>query len=330
MFKPRRKQELTFTGNMWVNDSSWAIRKVNIRIAGDANIDYVSDLVCSQDYEPIDNKYWMLTKENFTIDGNLIVESKKVLGLYGRKTSSYSKFVFNTPADKKFYNAPNDVYDKDDAYNKSEDYWVKNRHDTLDKKEQNIYKMIDSLDKNPTFKTYNNIIQMSVSGYYTLGNFMLGTYTSLYSIDEIEGNRYCLGAKTSNKFSTTILPTAYLAYGDKDKQLKYGGGIQYMFDKAPRRDFGIYYQKDVEQLGESFNSFEDDNIVNSLLRRSPDNKLTPFEEYSGFYEHEWFNGFSNTINFFRTNMSPLNITSDSSLSSTKVLPGCDSGVGISV
>ena len=33
MFKPRRKQELTFTGDMWVHDSTFAIRKVNVRIA---------------------------------------------------------------------------------------------------------------------------------------------------------------------------------------------------------------------------------------------------------------------------------------------------------
>jgi len=33
MFKPRRKQELTFTGSFWVADTSFAIRKTDLRIA---------------------------------------------------------------------------------------------------------------------------------------------------------------------------------------------------------------------------------------------------------------------------------------------------------
>ena len=27
MFKPRRKQELTFTGSMWINDTSFAVKR---------------------------------------------------------------------------------------------------------------------------------------------------------------------------------------------------------------------------------------------------------------------------------------------------------------
>jgi hypothetical protein len=310
MFKPRRKQELTFTGNMWVNDSSWAVRKVNLRIADDANINFVNDIVCNQEYSLIDKKHWMLAKEDFIIDFNLIVNSKKTLGFYGHKKVSYNKFVFETPAVKKIYDYPDDVIVKDEAFDKSEDYWLKNRHDTLDKKEQGVYKMVDSLNKVPAFNTYVKLIKMLSTGYYPAGNFEFGTYLQLYSFNQLEGNRIRLGVRSSNKFSTSFMPEAYLAYGFGDKKFKYGGGLKYMFSKTPRRDIGFYYEKDLEQLGESLNSFIDDNILASLLRRSPNNKLTPYEEYKGYYEHEWFNGFSNTINFFRRNMNPLKLNTE--------------------
>src|SRR5205085_9211969 len=39
-FKPRRRQELTFIGEMWVHETTWAIKKINMRIADDANINF--------------------------------------------------------------------------------------------------------------------------------------------------------------------------------------------------------------------------------------------------------------------------------------------------
>src|SRR4030095_8426637 len=40
-FKPRRKQELTFTGECWIHDTTFAVRKIDMRIAEDANINFV-------------------------------------------------------------------------------------------------------------------------------------------------------------------------------------------------------------------------------------------------------------------------------------------------
>jgi hypothetical protein len=304
MFKPRRKQELTFTGDMWVNDSTWAVRKVNLRIADDANINFINDLVCSQDYEMIDKKNWMLTKESFTVDFNVIENSKRVVGFYGHKTTSYRDFVINTRMEDKVYSAPVNVIIDDNAEKRGEDYWTANRHDTLDKREKGIYKMIDSIKNVPIFRTYVDIIMMITTGYYEHNNFEWGPYFETYSYNRIEGSRLRIGARTSNKFSTTLMPEAYIAYGTEDGKFKYGGGFLYMFDKNPRRDLGIYYKKDMEQLGQSQHAFYEDNIIASFFRKSPFNKLTMVEEYKCFYEHEWFNGFSNTINFQRRSITP--------------------------
>ena len=270
MFKPKRKQELTFSGDMWVNDSTFAIKKINLRIAEDANINYINDLVCSQDYDCINNRYWMLTKERFTVDFNIIQKSKRTLGFYGHKTSSYKNFVFNVPKEDKFYSTPVNVKFDDNSIDKSEEFWIKNRHDTLDKKEQGIYKMVDSIKNVPIFRTYVDLLTMITSGYYEKGNFELGPYFSLYSFNTIEGNRFRFGGRTSNSFSTRIMPEAFIAYGTKDETFKYGGGFLYMFSKNPRRTAGLYFKNDVEQLGESQNAFISDNIVASFFQKKSD------------------------------------------------------------
>ena len=58
-FHPRRKQELTFNGEMWVSDSSFAIRRINMRIASDANINYVEDLALVHEYGCFLKKCWL-------------------------------------------------------------------------------------------------------------------------------------------------------------------------------------------------------------------------------------------------------------------------------
>ena len=66
MFKPRRKQELTFTGNFWVADTCFAIKKIDMHIAGDANINFVNDMVSQQEFEKVDSSQWMTTKEKLS------------------------------------------------------------------------------------------------------------------------------------------------------------------------------------------------------------------------------------------------------------------------
>jgi len=81
-----------------------------------------------------------------------------------------------------------------------------------------------------------------------------------------------------------------------------------MHSKNPRHASGIDYSSDMEQLGQSLNAFREDNILSSVFRRNPMNKLTLVKEIKGYYEHEWFTGFSNTISFSHRDIYPLRNT----------------------
>jgi hypothetical protein len=49
MFKPRRKQELTFTGEIWITDSTWAVKQVDMKIT-DVNINFINAMSISQNF----------------------------------------------------------------------------------------------------------------------------------------------------------------------------------------------------------------------------------------------------------------------------------------
>lgn len=315
-FKPRRKQEPTFTGDFWVHDSTFAIKKVQVRIAEDANINFLNDMVVTHEYERVDNKVWFLKKEEIFVDFNI---SDKQVGFFGRKTTTYKDIVVNQPKDPEIFNIATSIQFTDDAMKKGDEFWKTARHDSLTPREAAIYSMVDSIKKVPIFKSALNLIMLFVTGYKVIKKVEFGPYYTFFSFNDLEGSRVRIGARTSNDFSTKFMPQAFIAYGFKDEKIKYGGGFIYLFSNLPREGFGMYYKYDIEQIGQSQNAFMEDNILASTLRRTPNNKLTIVQEIKLQYEKEWFQGFSNTLYFkhrrieptFRIDFEKLN--SDSSI-----------------
>lgn len=298
-YKPKRKQELTFAGEMWVNDTTYAIKKVAATIAEDANINFISDMRVVQEYDQVQDEVWMISKDDLIIDFTL---GEKVMGLYGRKSTSYRDFVINRPKDDEFYFGAENIVLAEGVNDRDDDFWTEARHDTLTANQQAIYTMVDSLKKVPRFNTYVDIISVVLTGYREMGNVELGPYFTVYSYNPVEGHRLRLGGRTSNKFSTRLQLEGYGAYGFKDREWKYMGGFLYFLEKKPRVWIEGKYSKDIEQLGQSDNAFQQDNLLSSAFRRNPNNKLTLVEETELGLVNEWFDGFSSGVEVQRRQM----------------------------
>lgn len=300
-FFPRRKAELLFFGEMWVNDSTYAIKSIDATIAEGANINWIKEFKVYQEFNEVEDEVWMITRDELLIDFNI---SDKKMGVYGRKTATYKNFVINKPRDPKFYSGITDIVVNEDASEKSEEFWKDARHIELTDKELQIYHMVDTLKNLPQFKTVANIISLFVSGYKVFGKFELGPYYTFYSFNPVEGNRVRLGGRTSNDFSKRIMLDGYLAYGFRDERFKYGGGFIYMLNKNPRMAFGASGKRDMEQLGQATGAFREDNVLSSVFRRNPANKLTDVTELNGYFEREWMYGLSNKIMFNHRVLKP--------------------------
>lgn len=305
MFKPRRKQELTFTGNFWVNDTTFAIKSFDLRIADDANINYINDLVLSQEFELIDGTHWMVVKDAGIGDFNVFKDNESLLGFFGKKTTSYRNFVFDQPMDRKFYSQPTNVIVAEDAYKMEDEFWHLHRHDTLSKDEKTVYFLVDSLQNLPAFQTWVDIVETVVTGYYATNFIEWGPYASFVSFNAIEGARFRMGGKTTARFNERIRLNGHLAYGTQDGKFKYGGGMLYLPSKNPRRALGGNYKYDIEQLGNSPNAFRDDFFFAALFRRNPADKLSMTKELLVHYEHEWFNGLSSKLTFLNKEIIPV-------------------------
>jgi hypothetical protein len=299
-FEPKRKQELTFYGTLWINDTSLAVKQVDMRVAVDANFNWVNDFYISQTYDKVNDQYWALTRDYRLVDLNPFkATNMKALGIFGHRTTTYSNYIFDKPKSDEFYSTPTNVIIENDAYERDKDWWQENRPDSLQASEQQIYDMVDSVKKVPAYKYYERTATLIGSGYWVAGKFEIGPVYKFLSFNAIEGARIRFGGRTSNDFSKKVMLEGHVAYGTLDHQFKYAMGLTYMLGKDPRRSIGASFKYDMEQLGQDPNAFSEDNFFASFFRRSPADKLTMVREYDGFYEHEWFNGFSNTVKFIR-------------------------------
>ena len=300
-FTPRRRQDRSFSGDFWVDDTTFAIKRIQMRLAEDVNFNFINDFVAEFEYGQLEDSSWFLKQERMFFDFNL---EQRFSGFFVNKTTIYDNIKVNRDIPENILRLRNKVVMDSDALKKDREFWDANRPVPLTLQEANIYKMVDSVQAVPVYQTYEKLIGMFVMDHYEIGLFEIGPYFQIFSFNEIEGNRLRLGGRTSNNFSTDLMLSAYGAYGEKDRRFKYGGGILYLFDKNPR--FAVFAdgKYDIEQLGQSPLALTDDNFFNSLLRRNPNYQLTMVKEVNLGVEKEWFQGFSNILTFTHRRIEP--------------------------
>ncbi|PKH67104.1 hypothetical protein CXF59_14530 [Flavobacterium sp. ALD4] len=260
VFYPRRKNELTFKGDFWVNDSTFAIKKINMAVTKSANINWVKEIYIEQEFDVQNDSIFLLTRDYMMSDFalNKKEESK---GVYGKRTTLYDNHVFNKEKPAAFYREEVSFIDNE-VYNKSEEYWRENRYEKLTKDEIGVYKMLDTLKTVKKFQQIYNLVQILGSGYVQVGHFDYGPIFSSFGFNEVEGVRLRTGGRTYFGPNDTWRLQGYTAYGFKDDKFKYGLSGKWMVDKKKRIILSGGNRRDVEQIGASLTT------TNDILGRS--------------------------------------------------------------
>jgi hypothetical protein len=286
-FRPKRKGDAVFIGDMWITDSTYAIKRIVAEIPNDVNLNYVSNFKVEQDYNYVDSTLYMVTDEKVFAEFKLFNEMRKqkLFGVYVRKTTSRTKFVVNQPKDFDFYVA--DVVVVDSAETRDKAYWASIRHDSLTHEESGVINMIDSLKDNKRFRFYDQLAYMGYTGFWRAKKIEIGNLYSLYNQNVVEGHRVMLNLRTSNKFSKRHEINAFGIYGFKDEVFKYGGSYRYKLKSAPREMLRFAYNKKIEQLGLSSRLGDIGNSFTTLFSAGPLDKLTMVDKASISFEKDY-------------------------------------------
>jgi hypothetical protein len=284
LYYPRRKSELTFKGDFWVNDSTFAIKEINMQANRSANINWVKDIYIEQEFDVLNDSVFLLKRDYMLSDFSLNKKDKSK-GVYGRRTTMYKDYKFNEQKDAGFYNEEINVYDEK-IYNKADTYWTESRQETLNENELGIYKMLDTLTTVPKFKQIYNAISILGSGYIEFNKFDFGSIYSTIGKNDVEGLRLRVGGRTYLGGNEPWRLQGYTAYGFDDDKFKYGMSGKWMVNPKSRFIIGGGNRRDVEQIGVSLTTTNDvlgRSFASSSFFASGDNSKLTSINLSNFF-----------------------------------------------
>lgn len=249
-FVPRNEEERLFSGNIWISDDErYAIKSAEVHIGSRANINWINTVEIKFNYE----------KHTSGLHLPSTMESKVNFGLYGSKEGMFSHWLINYGG-YKFDNPPPGIFQGaetqvlPDANQNDQVFWQLMRPVPLSAAEARTIENIDSLHQNRSFMRLLEWMTFAVSSYKHVGPVELGPLEYVYSFNDLEGNRFRVGGRTSKELSERFFADGYLAYGLKDRHWKYYAGAALSLNGErvnayPAHYIQLTYQHDVQEPG---------------------------------------------------------------------------------
>ena len=289
-FAPKREEDPVFHGTFWINDSTYALKRISVEVGQKAELNFIRRIKIQQEYEPADSSAWFPVRTRFMADAaNLFVTN------YSRK----SEIVINHPLDPGFYNSELKVSFKAQDYNR--DFWKSARMHSLEKIDSLALQKIDTLRYNNKIRTTAKLIEAAIRGYYDFGKFELGPYLLLYNYNDVEGSRFRLGGRTNILFSRRFIIEGYAAFGTRESRLKGSIQSEYFLSKERWTKIGLQLRDDTENSGSLDEFYSQSSFLTFASTFGGSDMLARSKVIRGWFETDLFRGMQSKIVFtFKT------------------------------
>ena len=304
-FVPFLSESFGFTGHLYVTlDSTFFVQKAVLNVPKDINLNFVSRMKIEQTFQRTPDGTRLITKDDIDVNFKISEKSK---GMYARRLNVYSHQSFAVPGAEALaaFDDPAPTLIQPDAYRRKETFWAENRPDEAKKRNpKSVAELMSRLRAIPVFAVTEKVIGTMVSGYIPThrepdkNKFELGPMNSTISGNAIEGARFRLGGATTPQLHSRLFADGYLAYGTRDRKLKYDAAIEYSFTdrkqylrEFPRHSLRFEYMYDLNKLGQHYMYTSKDNILLSI-RRQKDTRATYLRNAELTYLREHYNGIS--------------------------------------
>lgn len=307
-YKPLRPGENCFTGTIRIVDSVFALEYMDALLPKETNINWIKGASFYKQYAPVGDTLWFCSKEHLSAKmlppGDII----KPPGFIARKTTHYNNVRVNDESITKVINKyKTDIILTDTARDVTEATWVNLRPDTLSKNERAIYNMFDSLENNSTYTRFKNLMRVVATGVVKWGPVEIGPYWSLYSYNQIEGNRVRFSMGTTPKLFKDAYINGYIAYGFNDQRWKGSIAALWLLERQPRSYIFASYTSDIDRTVNYYDRVSYDNLFTMAIRKSGVPPKFMFAKDLRFeYFKEFYSGFRYMFTFFNKEYDPYN------------------------
>ncbi|MDO4319208.1 MAG: DUF5686 family protein [Bacteroidales bacterium] len=277
-FYPRNHAAFGFMGHVYVpeGDSTMFIRKVEMHLPREINLNFVDNLYISQSFERSADGSRLKVLDDLTVEMSVLGKSN---GLYMRRNSAYDNHSFEAISDSVFSGDGN-VAVEPGARERDEEFWQHVRLTAMPKGESRVGELMARLRKVPLYYWSEKVLKILFSSYVATGSpskFDIGPVNAMMSFNSVEGTRLRFGGMTTAELSRRWFARGFAAYGFKDHRWKYKAELEYSFiDKDyhsrefPVQSVRLTSSYDIDRPGQHYLFTSPDNIVLSLKRESDD------------------------------------------------------------
>ena len=304
-FVPFNSETFGFTGHLYVLlDSTFFVKRAVLNVPKDINLNFVSRMTIDQTFVRTADSTRLITKDDISVNFKL---SEKTKGMYARRLNVYSDFSFEKPDERTaaVFDEAAPTISLADTYMKPDSFWVAVRPPEARKRNTNsVAQLMARLRQIPAFYISEKILTTLIGGYVPTNKdpnknkFEFGPMNSTFNGNVVEGGRFRLGGTTTPAFHKRLFLDGYVAYGTRDKKMKYDILAEYSFTdrKEYRKEFPIHslrfeYMYDLNKLGQNYMYTGKDNMM-LAIRRKKDNFATYLRRAELTYTREYYNGIS--------------------------------------
>lgn len=258
-------QRRKFNGYLYVDAATYGLKKIesNSKIKSDGTITSIWQLIYGKWFLQSENLKMKLTNMNMEPESKDKSKAKvsDTSAAQDKTPDNFRTYAFVTSA---YFDHESPTDDKASDF-RGYTFSVKNsdgsllqqyRKEPLSSREQNTYEVIDSLGQKYNIDRRAGQLAGLARGKfrYRQVDFDLG---KLIGYNLYEGIRLGIAAKLNEKFNPYISPDAYIAYGFKDRGIKYGAGIDFTTSLARTSVIRAEYYNDVMAAGRFSENFWD-------------------------------------------------------------------------
>lgn len=243
--RKKYKNDLSFNGTIWIEDSTYAISQMILEVDKSANLNFIEKIKFQQEFVQTEAGPWLPSRTRISLDIDQLTNNSA--GFVAKFYSSSTKIKTNIAHDLRFYEKQITV--AEDAQMTADTFWLNKREQAGTTDEQGFYNMVDSIKKLPVVKSYVDYVEFFVGGYKRIGKFDVGPYLLLYNYNVVEGNRFRLGMTTNYKLSNRHHAGGYVAYGSRDRRYKYELFYEQVMDRKHWLKIGASFRDDNEAIG---------------------------------------------------------------------------------
>lgn len=300
-FFPKNEQDLAFKGEMWVTKKDYALLKIEAVVDSRANLNFIKSIRLKQELQPTEEGPWLPTKNEFEI---LISEiAQNFTGVRASFRILNSNPIINKDYGERFFLSPIQI--APDAIDEREEFWREARPVPLSEMDLKAVGAIETISAIPQVTMIAEVIKAVRRGYIRRGPIDWGPWLYTYAHNNIEGHRIRIGGKTNYLLNERISFGGFVAYGSKDKNVKYGAWFDHLLAKKPYTALHIERRHDIEQLGVADEAVRKNFIFSAATRIGELAKPHFLTTNSVSIERDILRGITQTIQFNNQNFRPL-------------------------